>query len=119
MHRAALTRVEIAVVVVVGLLAVGVLAVVLSRQRENGMRLQCMNNLRRIGEAVHIFHDGRPGDGDAKKAGNGYLPPARIADGYATWAVLLAPYLTDKTPCTAGMRAHRISPSRQRCAKRW
>src|SRR5215470_8519146 len=99
MHRSAITRVEIAIVIGLGLLVAGLLAVLLSRQRENGMRLQCMNNLRRIGEAVHAFHEGKLGvEDDAKKPGHGYLPPARIADGYATWAVLLVPYLTDKNP---------------------
>jgi hypothetical protein len=98
MHRSAITRVEIAIIIGLGLLVAGLLAVLLSRQRENGMRLQCMNNLRRIGDAVHGFHEGQPGADDLQNPGHGYLPPARIADGYATWAVLLAPYLTDKNP---------------------
>ncbi len=46
-----------------------------------------MNNLRQIGEGIQAFHGERE-----------FLPPARIADGYATWAVLLAPYAGREHP---------------------
>ena len=49
-----------------------------------------MNNLRRIGEGVQSYHKSH----DA-------LPPARIADGYATWAVLLAPHVSGDHPLAA------------------
>jgi hypothetical protein len=86
MRRTAITRVEVAVLAVLAVFAVGVVALLLMRQRENGLRLQCMDNLRRIGMAVH--------------AQGPRLPPARIAPDYATWAVLLAPNLADKHPLT-------------------
>src|SRR5262249_49109053 len=50
--------------------------------REAAARMTCANNLKQIGLAVHNFHDS-----------NGMLPPSRIADQYATWSVLLLPYL--------------------------
>ena len=62
----------------------------IARQRENGLRLQCANNLRRLGVGVHSFAD--------PKTPNSLLPPARIADEYATWAVLLAPHLVKEHP---------------------
>lgn len=78
---------EVVVLLVVGGLVVGLLAVLLARQRETGLRLQCMNNLRRIGMGVRAFQDDRA-----------FLPPARIAPDYATWAVLLVPYIQGQEP---------------------
>ena len=98
MHRNAITRIEVAVLVGLGALVAGLLVVLLARQRENGRRVKCMNNLRRIGEAAQSFHmnsvpavDGKPGLG-------AFLPPARIAEAYGTWAVLLVPHLAQKHP---------------------
>src|SRR5262249_37900362 len=42
----------------------------------------CSNNLKQIGLAVHNYHDAF-----------GQLPPDHIADDWATWAVLVLPYL--------------------------
>ena len=89
-HRPALTRLDLIVVLFLGLTLLGFIFVFLPRQREHGLRVQCMNNLKRIGEGVQSFHK----DHDA-------LPPARIADGYATWAVLLAPHVTGAHPLQA------------------
>jgi hypothetical protein len=87
MRRRAITRIEVVVITAIAVLCASVLALLLVRGRENGLRLQCMNNLRRLGDAAVGF-----------QTANGFLPPARIADGYATWAVLLAPHLDDKSP---------------------
>ncbi len=84
-RRPAVSRLEVVVLLALGVLGLGLLFVLLSRQRENGLRIQCLNNLRRIGEAVHGSE-------------NGALPPARIAADYATWAVLLAPHLAKDHP---------------------
>jgi hypothetical protein len=84
-RRRAVTRVEVAVIAVIGGLCVAVIFLLLARQREAGLRVQCANNLRRQGEAVHSF---------AGAKNTPFLPPARIADGYATWAVVIAPHLT-------------------------
>jgi prepilin-type processing-associated H-X9-DG protein len=88
-RRLAVTRIEVAVIAGIGLFCTGMLFLLLARQRETGLRAQCANNLRRIGEAIHSYttQDKTP-----------FLPPARIADGYATWAVLIVPHLTDKHP---------------------
>jgi hypothetical protein len=82
MHRSGFSRIDLAIVLFLGLTLLGLVLVFLPRQRDQGLRVQCMNNLRRIGEGVQSYHQRHD-----------FLPPARIADGYATWAVLLAPYL--------------------------
>jgi prepilin-type processing-associated H-X9-DG protein len=90
MHRSAITRVELVVVLGVGVLLACALALGMVRLRENGPRMQCMDNLRRIGNAVQGYADNAPPDR--------YLPPARIASDYATWAVLVMPHLEKDHP---------------------
>jgi hypothetical protein len=85
--RSGITRIEVVVIVVVALIGAGMVALLLGRGRENGLRMQCMNNLRRCGDGMVAY-----------QTTNGFLPPARIAEGYATWAVLLAPQLDAKEP---------------------
>jgi hypothetical protein len=84
-QRRGLTRLEILIALVAALFAIGLVAMMIARQRENALRVQCRNNLKLLGEAFHRYQDAS-------------LPPARIADGYATWAVLLAPHLTKDHP---------------------
>lgn len=91
--RRGITLLEVLVVLVLAVVATGVAIVLIARQRENGQRAQCMNNLRVIGNAVHAYHTASSADKDARM-----LPPSRIADGYATWAVLLAPHVIDQHP---------------------
>ena len=85
--RRAFSRLDFVVVLVLGATLLGFVLVFLPRQRAHGLRVQCMNNLRRLGEGVHSYHK----EHDA-------LPPARIADGYAAWAVLLAPHVSSDNP---------------------
>src|SRR5262245_9026710 len=85
--RPAFSRLDLIVVLILGVMLLGFVLVFLPRQRAHGLRVQCMNNLRRIGEGVQSFHK----EHDA-------LPPARIAEGYATWAVLLAPHIAGEHP---------------------
>src|SRR5262245_18968393 len=87
MCRPGFSRLDLIVFLLLGFTALGLLLVFLPRQRSHGQRLQCQNNLRRLGEEIQSYHKER----DA-------LPPARIADGYATWAVLLAPHVTREHP---------------------
>jgi type II secretory pathway pseudopilin PulG len=71
------------------LVVLAILAVVMAlllpavqRAREAASRVACANNLHQIGLAFHMYHDTY-----------GYLPPNRLSDMHATWAVLILPYL--------------------------
>jgi uncharacterized protein DUF1559 len=50
--------------------------------REAASRAKCQNNLKQIGLGIHTFHDAY-----------GKLPPSRIADQYATWSVMILPFI--------------------------
>jgi hypothetical protein len=44
--------------------------------------MSCSNNLKQLGLACHNFHDN-----------HGFLPPSRLRNDYATWAVMLLPHV--------------------------
>ncbi len=91
-RRPGLTRVELLLLLFVGLFLLGLGLMGLLRARAAAQRLGCANNLKQLGQATFLFQDAK-----------GFLPPSRVAPGYATWAVLLAPYLekSDANPLRA------------------
>jgi hypothetical protein len=80
-RRPGFSRAELLIVLVIGLFLLGLGAMVLLRSQAAARRLGCANNLKQLGEATFRFQEAK-----------GFLPPSRIAAGFATWAVLLAPY---------------------------
>ncbi len=89
--RPGLSRIDVVVVVLIAVLAAGLGAHLLIRQNRNAERAHCAFNLKCLGEGVQNFHDGH-----GKR-----LPPSRIADGFATWVVLIAPVTPHKKPAHA------------------
>lgn len=80
--RRGLTLVEL--VVAIGIVAVllGLLLPAVQSVRAQAARMQCCNNLKQLVLAVDMYH-----------GQYGAIPPARIEDSWATWAVLVLPYI--------------------------
>ena len=83
-RRAGLTLFEAVLLLVLGVVVLGLVVMGLRTSRERAARLHCTNHLRQVGEGFLVYQNGQ--DHPA-------LPPSRIAARYATWAVLIAPYL--------------------------
>ena len=82
----AFTLVELLIVISIISLILGLLLPAVQQARASADRLVCANNLKQIGLALHHYHTHW-----------GYLPPSRLGDQKATWAVLILPFLEQDT----------------------
>lgn len=80
-YRKGFTLVELLVVIAIIGVLVGLLLPAVQAAREAARRIQCSNNLKQLGLAVHNFESTHRG-----------LPPLRLADNWPTWAAIILPY---------------------------
>ena len=84
-RRRAFTLVELLVVIAIIGILIALLLPAVQSAREAARRIQCSNNLKQIGLAVHLLNDVK-----------NRLPASRIGCYHGTWATALWPYIEDE-----------------------
>jgi len=78
------TLVELLVVIAIIGILVALLLPAIQAAREAARRSQCLNNIKQIGLAMHMYHDTRK-----------FIPPSRMPCHHGTWASAIWPYLEE------------------------
>jgi prepilin-type N-terminal cleavage/methylation domain-containing protein len=99
LKREGFTLVELLVVIAIIAILAGMLLPALSRAKEAGKRIQCVNNMRQLGMSLRMYGDDNDGVFPPRAPVNRW--PILLHDGYKNVRVLLCP-TDNENPATFG-----------------
>ncbi|MFI4873933.1 MAG: DUF1559 domain-containing protein, partial [Blastopirellula sp. JB062] len=99
LHRSGFTLVELLVVIAIIGVLIGLLLPAVQQAREAARRIQCVNNLKQFGLAMHNYHDTHKtfASGSispiSNPASSNWCKESSRNTGGASWTILILPFL--------------------------